>query len=182
MLDNLINLVRQHAGNDIINNPAIPNERNEEAVKETGTSIISSLQSALTGGGLSQVMDMFKNGTAGSDNPLVQQASGTLTEKLQEKFGLNLDQASGLAGNLVPNVMNQLAQKTADPNDNSFNVQDIFNQLSGGKTSGTNVQGMLNKFKSGLDKDGDGDVDLQDLQSLVSGGGPVMDKVKGLFN
>ena len=44
------------------------------------------------------------------------------------------------------------------------------------------MQALLDKLKGGkLDFDGDGDTDLQDLLSLVKGGG-LMNKVKGLFN
>ena len=32
MLDNLLDLVKQHAGEAIINNPVIPTERNDEAI------------------------------------------------------------------------------------------------------------------------------------------------------
>ena len=45
------------------------------------------------------------------------------------------------------------------------------------------MQGMLNKFGGGkLDKDLDGDVDFQDLKSIFSGGGGIVDKVKGMFS
>ncbi len=44
-----------------------------------------------------------------------------------------------------------------------------------------NLQAMMNKFKTGMDKDGDGDVDLQDLKSFFTGSGGVVDKIKGLF-
>ena len=43
--------------------------------------------------------------------------------------------------------------------------------------------GILDNFKGSLDKDRDGDVDLNDLTSLLSGGGgSLMDKVKGMFS
>ena len=46
------------------------------------------------------------------------------------------------------------------------------------------MQGLLNKFKgAGLDQDGDGDTDLQDLTKMVSGGGGgILEKVKGMFS
>ena len=80
--------------------------------------------------------------------------------------------------------MQNLVQKTNDPNDSSFDIQGIFNNLSGGSTSGFNMQALLTKFKgAGLDHDGDGDTDLQDLTKMVSGGGGgILDKVKGMFN
>jgi uncharacterized protein YidB (DUF937 family) len=181
MLDNLFNLVKQEAGDAIINNPAIPNQHNEEAVQEAGNSVVDTLKNALSGGQINDVLGMFANGQANANQPVVQQATGNFMERLQNKFGLNAGQASGIANSLIPNIMNKLAQKTANPNDNSFDVQQIFNQLSGGKTSGMNVQGMLNKLKGGFDSDHDGDVDLQDLKAVFNGGGSVIDKLKGML-
>lgn len=50
MFDKLIDLVRQNSGDGILNNNAIPNEKNEQAVQGAGNSIIATLQSALAGG------------------------------------------------------------------------------------------------------------------------------------
>jgi hypothetical protein len=100
---------------------------------------------------------------------------------LQSRFGLNVQQAANIANNLIPTVLSKLVQKTADPADKRFDLQKIFNEVSGGKTNGMNVQGMLSKFKGGMDKDGDGDVDMDDLKAFFSGNDGVVNKVKGLF-
>jgi hypothetical protein len=183
MLDNLLNLVKQQAGSSIVNNPEIPNEQNEEAVAAAGQGISGGLQQLLSQGGIKDVMSLFSgNQDINDSNPAVQQVSGNVIQNLMDKIGLNQQQASSVAGGLVPDVLKNLVHKTNDPNDGSFDIQGIFNSLSGGSTSGMNIQSMLNKFKGGLDVDGDGDVDLQDLTAAFSGkGGGVMDTLKGLF-
>jgi hypothetical protein len=183
MFENLINLVRQNAGDAVISNPSIPNEKNEAAVETAGSSIMATLKNALAGGRLNDVLGFFKNGRQGSPE-LVQEATDKYAQDLQNNLGLAPAEANKAAADLVPQTMQQLATKTADPSDKSFNIQDIFNKLSGNKTSGFNMQEMLNKFTGGkLDKDADGDVDFKDLKSVFAGGGGgVIDKVKGMFS
>lgn len=182
MVENLNSLVKQNADATIINNTAIPNERNEEAVQEASTAIEDSLKASLNHGNVKEVANLFNstddNVTA---NPVTQQATGNFIDRLQSRFGLNVQQAANIANNLIPTVLKRLVQKTNDPADNSFNIQKIFNEVSEGKTDGLNVQGMMAKFKGSMDKDGDGDVDLQDLKTFFSGRGGVVDKIKGLF-
>ncbi|MDQ3845853.1 MAG: hypothetical protein M3342_17850, partial [Bacteroidota bacterium] len=69
----------------------------------------------------------------------------------------------------------------SDPADKRFDLQEIFNEASGGKAAGLNVQEMITRFKGRLDRDDDGDVDLQDLKAFFAGKGGVVDKIKGLF-
>jgi hypothetical protein len=186
MLDNLINLVKEQAGDAIISNPAIPNERNDEAIAETSNSIAGGLQGMLSGGGMKDLLNMF-GGQNDATSTVTQNVSGGVIDKLVNKFGINRDQASGIAGALVPNVLKNLVNKTNDPGDSSFNIQDIFNKLSNGQTQGTNIQNIINKLTGGsFDKDRDGDTDLQDVMAMFNGnkqgGGSVLDSVKGLFN
>lgn len=186
MLDNLLNLVKQHAGSSIINNPAIPNERNDEAIETAGNSIAGGLQGMLGGGGIKDVLKLFGGQDANdANNPVVQNVSGNVIQDLMNKFNIDRGQASNIAGGLVPNVLQNLVKKTNDPNDSSFDIQGIFNSLSGGRTSGMNIQSLLGKVTAGgLDRDGDGDTDLQDIMAMFKGnggGGGMLDTVKGLF-
>ena len=183
MFDQLLDLVKKHAGDAIVNNPAIPNEKNEDAINETSGSIASGLQGMLSQGGIKDVLKMF--GGQGGNSAVSNGISGGLIQNLMDKFGLDKQQAGNVADKVVPGVLDDMVKKTNDPADKSFDIQGIFNSLSGGQTSGLNIQGLLSKVQGGkLDLDGDGDTDLQDLMSVVKGGGSgggLMDKVKGLF-
>jgi hypothetical protein len=182
MVENLNSLVKENADAAIINNSAIPNERNEEAVQEASSAIEESLKTSLASGNVKEVATLFNgSGENVTASPVTQQATGNFIDRLQSRFGLNVQQSANIANNLIPTVLKRLVQKAGDPADKSFDLQKIFNEVSGGKTAGLNVQGMLNKFKTGMDKDGDGDVDLQDLKAFFSGSGGVADKIKGLF-
>lgn len=185
MLENLLKLVKEQAGDAIVNNPAIPNEHNEEAIATAGNSITSGLQNMLGGGGLKDVLKLFGGQDADvANSPVTQNVTGNVIQDLMKKFNLDQSAASNIAGGLVPSVLNNLVKKTNDPNDSSFDIQGIFNSLSGGKTGGMDVSGLLNKFKGGgLDKDGDGDTDLKDVMAMFSGGGGggILDTVKSLI-
>ena len=190
MLEQLFNLVKEQAGSAIINNPDIPNERNDEAVGEVTNSIAGGLQNALAGGQFKDVLKLL--GGAGGDlqnNPLASQLSGNAVSNLMNKFGLNEGQAGGIVSNLLPGVLQNFISKTNNPNDNSFDLQGIFSSLTGGSSKGLDIQGLLGKVtQGGLDRDGDGDTDLNDVINMVkggasqqSGGGGLMDIAKGLF-
>ena len=184
MFDEIMNLLQKHGDDAIVKNTAIPDDKNEAVIQESSSSIFSSLQGLVSGGQLNDVVKMF-GGNSAATGTVNQQVSGNLVQNLMDKFGFSQQQASGVADKVVPNVMNDMVAKANDPADNSMDVQGIFNKLSGGPTSGFNIQSLIDKVKSGkFDLDGDGDTDLQDLMSLVKGGGGgnLMDKVKGLFS
>ena len=190
MFDQLLNLVKQQAGAAIIENPDIPNERNEEAVADVTGSLTGGLQQALAGGQFNDVLRLL--GGQGGDlqnNPLAGQLSGNAITSLMDKFNLNQGQAGNIVSNLLPGVLNQFISKTNDPSDSSIDLQSIFSSLTGGSTNGLDLQGLLGReTQGGLDKDGDGDTDFGDVISMVkagaslqSGGAGMMDMMKGLF-
>lgn len=171
MLDQLVQLVRESAQDTVVANPSIPNEQNDAVIGEASHSIVSGLQEALASGNVKDVMGLFNsNGQVDNSNPVVNNISGNLISSLTEKFNLNGSTAAAIAGSLIPSVLGSLVKKTNDPNDNGFSLDGIFSSLTGGSTQGLNLGGLLGKFAGGLDKDGDGDVDLQDMVGMISNG------------
>ncbi|SIO43051.1 hypothetical protein [Chitinophaga niabensis] len=171
MLDQLVQLVRDSAQETVVANPAIPNEQNDAVIGEASHSIASGLQEALASGNVKDVMGLFNsNGQVDNSNPVVNNISGNLISSLTEKFNLNGSTAAAIAGSLIPSVLGSLVKKTNDPSDNGFSLDGIFSSLTGGSTQGLNLGSLLGKFAGGLDKDGDGDVDLQDMVGMISNG------------
>lgn len=170
MIENLEQLVRDNAQDAIVNNTAVPNEQNEVAIQAASSSIFDSLKEQLASGNASEVAAIFNKGEAAAGNPVVQQATSSLIDKLSG-FGINADTAKSIGASIVPVVLGKLANKTNDPNDSSFNIQDVLGKLAGGA---------------------DGKFDLSDVMGMFNGGGQtsggqqegggVLDKLKGLFN
>jgi hypothetical protein len=159
MLENLIDLIKQHAGEAIVNNPAIPDSQNDAAVSEAGNSIISTLKNMISSGNGQEVLNLLQNqGGNIASNPAAQNITGNFVQSLMTKFGLDQNTANGVATNLIPNVLQSLVHKTNDPNDSSFNLEGIIGHL----TDGQGIQGILGNLEQG-------------------GAAGVMDKIKGLF-
>jgi uncharacterized membrane protein YeaQ/YmgE (transglycosylase-associated protein family) len=205
MLENLFNLIKEQGSNDVINNPAIPNEQNNAVLASATHSIAQEFQGVLAGGGLQNIISLFGGGgnnTGGNglsglmNNPIVGNIISSFTNKLTNQHGIPADQASGIAGNLIPNVLSNLINKTNDSNDSSFNINGIINSLTGNSSNaggGFDLQGMIGKFAGGsMDANGDGHVGLDDIiskvtngarqqQTQTAGGGGLMDMIKGFM-
>ena len=73
MLENLTELVKQYAGDAIINNPSIPNEKNDEAIAGASGSIFDGLKNAVSSGNLSALTGLFNGSTGDVANSAVGQ-------------------------------------------------------------------------------------------------------------
>lgn len=143
MLENLIQLVKEHAGDAIINNPAVPNEQNDAAIEATAGSIFDSLKNQFAGsGGMESITNLFQGNESAASNPLASGISADTISGLVKKLGLPEGTASGIVSQLLPKVMDSLKSKTNDPNDNSFDLQGIIGSLAGGEAGG-----IINKVK-----------------------------------
>jgi hypothetical protein len=145
MLDQLIKLVEQNAGNAIINNSAIPNQHNNAAIKDVAQQIFSQLQSHATSGNLSQLTNLFQSSKSNiASNPIVDQLISSVAGSVASKFGVSQQAAQSMASNLLPSVMNQLVNKTNNPNDNSFDMGNMMKTFTG--NNNFDASSMLNQL------------------------------------
>lgn len=145
MFETLMNLVQQHAGPSVINNPAIPNDQNENVMQTVTGSIMSGLGQQAQGGGLGSLLGMVTGQGGSVDNhPTTQGVQQHVQQDLMSKLGISPQVAMSIAGALVPVVLNKLMNKANDPNDSSVDAGSLMSMLGGGQQSaGGGLGGML---------------------------------------
>lgn len=148
MIENLINLVKEHASEVIIKNPAIPNEKNEDAIAHTASGIMDALKNQVTNGGISSVAGLFSGGNV-AENPMVGTIVNSVAGGLMSKFGLNQNAANGVVSSMIPSVMNNLVKKVNDPNDSSFDIASVLKSVGGADVDVSSVLGKLSNNTSG---------------------------------
>jgi hypothetical protein len=202
MLDQLLKTLVSQGQEQVIQNPAIPNEYNQQVLGEAGNSIVSGMQGMLANGGLSQIMGLLSGsgatqqnqgaGLAGLlSNPMVQNIVQSFTGKITQQYNINPAAAAQVGNSLIPQVLQSLTQRVNDPADSSIDFNSVIQSLTGGQAGSTNFNDLASRFSSvGGDVDGDGDADLQDIIASVSGaarnqqqtsGGGIMDMISGLL-
>ena len=208
MLDQLLDLVKGFAGDAVVNNPNIPNEHNDAVVAEATNTVASGLQNMAAGGGLQNIISLFggggQQGPSGlMSNPVVNMMIGHFASKLMSKFGLGSSQASSVANDLIPNVMNGLINKTNDPNNSTFTLDNLLHSLTGGQSTqvaqeqkaagntGFSFQNLISKFTGGGGSGTGGGGGLMDIVKKIAGGaqnaqqsqggGGLMNIIQGFF-
>lgn len=188
MLESLNELVKEHAQDAIINNSAIPNEQNEAAVQAASGSIFDTLKQQLSSGNISSLVDAFKGGNAGG-NSLTEQATTTFTDKLAG-MGIDAESAKGVAASIIPSIISKFVNKTNDPNDSSFNIQDILSKISGpdGKFQLSDLTNLFSgSHETGATENQTGVTGNQagtgeNQTGATENQTGILDKLKGLFN
>lgn len=158
MLDQLIKLVQQNASDAIVKNQAIPNQFNDAAIQDVAQQIFSGLKGQVGQGNLQQVVSMFQGGntSAIANNPVVAQIISKIAGNFASKFGVSPQVAQTIAAGLIPQVMNQFVNKTNNPNDNDFDLQDMMRGFSG--NNNLNIGDILGQVTGGSSKTDMGDV------------------------
>lgn len=201
MLEELFNLVKSVAGEGSTGASALPEENKNEVVAEATNTVASGLRNMVAGGGLQNVLSLFGGGanqpsSSGGllSNPMVNMMVGHFAEKLMSKFNLGSGQANNVASSLIPNVINGLVNKTNDPNNSSFSLDNLLNSITGGKAaevvpqqaSGGGLQDILKQLAGGGNANSGGLMDIvtqlaggAQAQQQRNGGGGLLDIIKG---
>ena len=103
---------------------------------------------------------------------------------------MGTSQANNLSGNLIPNVLGSLINKSNDANDSAFSLEKLLASITGGKSNevasqGGGIGGLLNQFNGGSQSNGGGLMDI--VKTLAGGaqeqqqrnGGSLLDLIKG---
>ena len=148
MLDQLIKLVEQNSNEAIVNNKEIPNQFNNDAIQDVAQQIFGGLKGEASAGNYSQLLSMFQGSQSSiASNPMVTQMISNLAGSFASKFGMSQQSAQNLVSSLLPQIMNQFVNKTNDPNDNDFDLQDMISGFSGGKN--IDLADLMGKFSGG---------------------------------
>lgn len=172
MLEELVNLIRQNGQQAVVENDAVPNEHNEAIMQQAQNSIMDGLSGMTKQGQISSLSESVQSGQA-ENNPAVQQISDNFMENIMQKFGINASTAASIASTLIPVVLSKMANGGNQGGAGGFDLAGLISSVtqgSGGSNTspGGALGGNLSSIgaKLGLDKDGDGDVDLNDLTKM----------------
>ncbi|RRB07094.1 hypothetical protein [Larkinella rosea] len=163
MMETLMNLIRQQSGEAVINNPAIPNHQNEDALQAISSGILGGLQQQAQGGNLTDLLSMVtgQGNTNVHQSPVTQGVQQNVQQNLMERLGISPQVAMSIATMVVPMVLSKLMNKSQDPNDSSVDGNQILGAATGNQ--GVDWMGMASSAMA------DGKLDMNDLMRAAGG-------------
>jgi hypothetical protein len=135
MFDQILDLVKEHIGNNPQVSAAVPADKRDAVHNEIASHITNGLKSqAATQGGAGGLLSMLQ-GAISSGSPLTNAIEGGLVGSLGSKFGLP-PMATGAIAAALPGLLQKFARKANDPNDPSVTTESITKSLSNSNTGG----------------------------------------------
>lgn len=174
MIENLLQLVKDFGENEVVNNPAVPNEQNNAVMSEASMAVAGTFQQAIANGNAQDLLGLFQNENEVMSNPLAQQAQGSFIDSITSKLGIDSNTAQGLAGSFLPQIIQSLVHRTnstADA-DSGFNLNSLIGSLTGGNTQqagGLDLGNLVQQFTGG-GQSGGGGFDIGNLVSQFTSG------------
>lgn len=179
MLEQLLKIVQESSQQQVVQNEQIPNELNTQVQEAISNTIQSGLSSALSSGNIGSVMELFSSGAKKekvSGNPINDMIMDQVGKVIAQNFNLSPEIGKMIASSVVPAVMANFAQKVADPQDSSIDMNGLMGVLLGGgaqkaapaqaESAGINFNDLLQDLTTGKKSTND----LADLAGTLLGG------------
>lgn len=172
MLDQLLGLIQQNSQQAIVQNPAVPNEHNEDVMKTLLGSITGGLKDQAQSGNLQGLMGLLSgnSGTSSSslmNNPIVSSIANNAISSIMQKFGINSSAASGIVASVLPGVLSSLISKVSNSSDSSLDFNSVLGGLLGGGANNQAAAGAPQSSGFDFNQIGyamaDGKLDMNDL-------------------
>jgi uncharacterized protein YidB (DUF937 family) len=144
MFDQILQMVKEHLGNNPQVTSNLPPEKQDELHNEVATQITTGLATqAPQQGGIGGLLQSLQN-AATNGSPVTSAIEGGLISSLTSRFGLPPSVTGAIAGAL-PGLLQRFAHKANDPNDNSITPDGISKSISNlapGSIPGVNKEGL----------------------------------------
>lgn len=175
MFEQLMDFVRQQTQESVVQNPEVPNEHNEAVMQEAASSVQTGIQQIYQQQGASGVKQLFQSAEEGrTDAPQVQHLNSNFADNITSKLGIPKGAAMGIAMAVIPMLLRNMMKRGGNQS-GGFDLGSILGSVLGGGKSqaapnnphstGGGILGNLGA-SLGLDRDGDGDTDLNDLMAM----------------
>lgn len=152
MLEVLLDLVKDHAQDAVVNNTDIPNDHNDATISATAYGILNFLKEKAQSGDMTDLLAMVQSAGANpsqsnilsqlNSGNMLQGLVGRVAKEIAEKVGIPESVASAAASKMIPNIFSQFVKKVADPQDSSLSIDSVAKAI-GLPASITSMLGLL---------------------------------------
>lgn len=142
-MDQFQKVVEECAKQPIVENNAIPDQLNNAAIREACDQIFSCLRDKVKKGDIQEVVTLFQSNSVKQNDPVVATMMSCVASGLTTKFNILPPVAQSVANSLVPAVLNQVINKTKDPRNIDFDLQQMVRGMAGNST--LDISDMVNK-------------------------------------
>lgn len=174
MIDQLFNLIKNQMQENSSEFKEVPNEINDNVYNEAHDVIVNGIQN-MDQNSIMALMNDAQADNLGAESPQVNQLAQQFSGNISEKLGINSNLAKTIAIAVIPIILKKLfsGSKPSTDSTSGFSFDGILGSILGGgntqsQSKDGGVLGQLSNIGAslGLDKDGDGDVDLNDIAGM----------------
>ena len=135
-----MSLVKGQVADTVAGVAGIPEEKKEQAVETTASTIVESVKKYATPENIEKMMSMLNSGGNAESvigkSEMAQGVSSNVVTNLIEKVGIKPEVAQKISSMVIPAIISLFRNKVNDENEPGFNVGSLLGSLTGNKTQG----------------------------------------------